>query len=230
MNQHHIQEAYLKGFCVNGKVWAHDKYTQKSSPRPVRRCTNEEDFQSEQLEDFQNRMIESPGIKKLRKLISDDNISDDEFEIIMLWTALHCIRNEEFRNATGNDYTHSFYSLLKTEELFSNYYSHCFKYRCDEGKYLVTSDNPIVEFTVGEYYLRILALSPHELVLFSPIDGIPTHQEVEFSDMVNSMLWAGSFRQVFSNQRTLPIPSYEQNIRNWNLEPVLETMKFKIMK
>lgn len=230
MNQHHVQKAYLKNFSgKDGKVWVHEKNLKRPYLKPVSQCTIEEDFQSEFLEKYQSTIIESPGIRALRKLPNAQGITEADFESAKYWTALHCIRNKRYRSMPRVDYESNFRQLIEIEKKFSRYYSYCFKYKCDEGKYLVTSDNPILEFTIGEYCIRILTLSPSELLTFSPIDGIPTHEELEFTEFVNSMLWANSSNQVFSNQKELPILIYERNIKNWNLEPRFEDVQFKVL-
>jgi len=226
MDQHNVQEAYLKNFCVDGRIWVYDKKGNKPISKPASQCTVEEDFQSEILEKYQNTNIESPGIKKLRKILDGILISEEEFELIKYWTALHIIRNHKFRNVSGVDYDSYFDQLLDIENKFSLYYCYCFKYKCPDGKYLITSDNPVLEFRNGDSINRILTLSPRELILFSPINDTIKHEKLDLTEFVNSMLWAHSENCVFSNQKDLPISSFEQNIKEWNLISVMEEMKF----
>lgn len=226
MNQHSIQEAYLKNFCINGRLWVHDKNTKSAILKPVSQCTTEEDFQSEILEKFQNDTFENHGIKILRKLIEDKTINQVEYELIRYWTALHIIRNQKFRNTPSINYQSDFEWLIDIEKKFSYYFRYCFLFSCGEGKFLITSDNPIQEFCVGEDIVRILPLSPSKLLLFSPIDDYIKHDELEITEFVNSILWANSFNYVFSNQSELPIQTFEKNIKKWNLIAVLEESKF----
>jgi hypothetical protein len=228
MNQHNVQEAYLKNFCVDGRIWVYDKKVNKPISKPASQCTVEEDFQSEILEKYQNRNIESPGIKKLRKLLDGLSINENEFELIRYWTDLHIIRNQKFRNESGIDYNSYFDHLFDIENKFSLYYRYCFKYKCPNGKYLITSDNPIIEFSISGSINRILTLSPDELILFSPINDTIKHEEIEFSEFVNSMLWAHAANCIFSNQKELPVSLFEQNIKEWNLVSAMEEIKFVI--
>jgi len=77
MNRHSIQEAYLKKFAdKTGRIWVYRKSSGRPAPRPPSQCAAEEDFQSAALEFYQNRVIETPGIKALR---IDGSLSDEEF-------------------------------------------------------------------------------------------------------------------------------------------------------
>jgi hypothetical protein len=228
MNQHSVQEAYLKNFCINGRLWVHDKQTRKAELKPASQCTIERDFQSEVLEQYQNRNIESPGIKKLRKITKQIPISEEDFESIKYWIALHIVRSQKFRSAPGVDYNKCFRELIDIENKFFLYYRYCFKLKCADGKYLNTCDNPVLEFQNGDSFNRILTLSPKELILFSPINNTIQSEELDLIDLVNSMSWANSKQYVFSTQKDIPVGFYEQNIEEWNLAPELEEMKFII--
>lgn len=226
MDQHNVQEAYLKEFCVKGRLWVHDKMTRKGISQPASKCTIEDGFQSDILERYQNEKIESPGIKALRKILNGNSIGENEFEIVRYWTALHIIRNPNFRSAPDIDYNAYFYKLIDIENKFSLNYCYCFKYKCPDGEYFITSDNPVLDLTIGEFIVRMLPLSPKEVILLSPINNIFWHEKLEMTELVNSMQWAHSHKCIFSNQKNIPISSYEQNIKDWNLVPVWEEMKF----
>lgn len=226
MDQHSIQEAYLKNFCINGRLWAYDKSNKTSKLKPASQCTTEEDFQSDILEKLQNDTIESPGIKMLRKLLEGKTINEIEFELVRYWTALHIIRNQKFRNTPSINYNNNYEQLFEVERKFSYYFQYCFAFNCNEDKFLITSDNPIQEFSVGKDVVRVFPLSPKKLLLFSPIDNYVKHDELEFTEMINSILWANSFQFVFSNQSKLPIQKYEENIKKWNMIGSLEESKF----
>ena len=54
MNQHGIQEAYLKKFAApGGRIWVIGKLGGKPLAKPPGQCAAEENFQSEQLEFYQ---------------------------------------------------------------------------------------------------------------------------------------------------------------------------------
>ena len=85
MNQHQIQEAYLK--TVVGSDNKLLVYRKNLDMKPIKvaplNCTVLKDFQSVEKEEFQNKAIETPGIKALRKLIKNvGEISDGEIAII----------------------------------------------------------------------------------------------------------------------------------------------------
>jgi hypothetical protein len=226
MNQHSIQEAYLKNYCVDGKLWAHDVNTKTALLKSASRCTSEEDFQSEILEKIQNDTIESPGIKSLKKLLDGKSITLKEYDLVRYWTGLHIIRNQKFRNVSNINYKSDYKKLIDIENKFSHYFPYCHKYKCDNGKYLVTSDNPILEFSVGVDIVRFLTISPEELLLFTPVNNIVHHEELEFTEMINSMLWANAYSKVFSNKKVLPYSTYEKNIKKWDMVGVYEETKF----
>lgn len=228
MNQHSIQEAYLKKFCVNGRLWAYDKKLKAALLKPASKCTTEEDFQSEFLEILQNDIIENPGIKSLRKLLDGKTIDSTDYEIVRYWIALHIIRNKKYREIVGNNYELDFNKLLDIEKTFSNYFRYCYLCKCDKEKYFITSDNPILELTVGNEEVQILTLSPDKLILLTPIDDTVHHNEVEFTELINSMIWANAVNQVFSNRKELPISEYENNTDKLNLNAVLEKSQFKV--
>src|ERR1700720_573800 len=93
MNQHSIQEAYLKKFAAPaGRIWVYSKRGGKPVLKPG--CAAEEGFQSEELEFCQQQVVESPGIKALR---ANGSLSDEEFEQISMWMGLHFIRTKTAR-------------------------------------------------------------------------------------------------------------------------------------
>ena len=108
MSQHSVQKAYLKNFCVNGKLWAYDIKTKIASSKPASQCTTEDNFQPERLEIFQNRVFESPGIKSLRKLLDSKNINETEYSQIKYWSALHLIRSKKYRDTICAKYEFDF--------------------------------------------------------------------------------------------------------------------------
>ncbi len=228
MNQHSIQKAYLKNFESNGRIWVFNKKTGNCVAKPADQCSSENDFQSEILEELQNREIESPGIKKLRGMAFDHVLTEDDITKIMYWTALHLIRNKKFRKESDSNHELDFRELYQTEKLFSGYYRNIFTHTCDDSKFFITSDSPIIEFIVGQHMLRVLVWSPTKAFLFSPIDDFPVHQEVEVTEMINSMIYSSSYEELYSNYNQLPLEKYKDNIRKWNLIPNLEKTEFTV--
>ena len=228
MNQHQVQKAYLNNFSVNNKVWIHSKTNENACLRRTDKITTLKDFQSEDLETYQANHIESPGINALRKLINNNELSEADINIIMTWSALHCIRIEKFRQQPEIKYNTQFKELMGIEEAFADYYRYCFVYTCNLDEFLITSDKPIIEFTVEENILRVITLSPKKMVLFSPIDDLPVHEKIKFPDMINAMHWASALNYVFSNQKALPIPLFKSIIESWNLVPQFEKNTFAV--
>jgi len=231
MNQHHIQKAYLKNFEHKGKIFVFNKSIQKFHLKPAKECTAETNFQSEYLEKFQNLEIEDQGIRKLRKIVSDSSLNEEEINQIMYWTALHAIRNKNFRMNSGLSYELAFQNLFNTEKLFSNYFRTIFRYSCiNKKEFFITSDNPIIDYKVGEHIFRILTLTPKTALLFSPIDKRPTHIDLSFPDIVNSMLFSSCYKEIYSDRNTLDIDSCKKHKELYNLDYNWEEIRFKIKK
>ena len=228
MNQHNIQKAYLKNFESNGKIWVFDKKSGNRVAKSANQCSSENDFQSEILEELQNREIESPGIKKLRSMASDHFLTEDDITKIMYWTALHLIRNKKYRKKSDLNHELDFRETFQTEKLFSSYYRNIFAHTCSDSEFFITSDNPIIEFTVGQHMLRVLVCSPTKAFLFSPIDDFPVHQELGATEMINSMMYSSSYEEIYSNHNQLPLEKYKDNIRKRNLIPNWEKTEFSV--
>jgi hypothetical protein len=169
MNQHSIQEAYLKTFAATGgRIWVYSKRGGKPVPKSPGQCAAEEGFQSEGLEFYQQQVIESPGIKALR---AKGELSDDEFEQMSIWMGLHIIRTPKAREQlfqSAADYEARFHDELRTEPLFSAYFRYAHTHTVVEPNFVVTSGDPVIEFTCADFMVRACALSPQKLIFFSP--------------------------------------------------------------
>src|SRR5438132_7326832 len=120
MNQHSVQEAYLKKFAApGGRIWVYSKEGGEPVPKPPRQCASEKDFQSPKLEFYQQQVVESPGIRCLRV---NGALFDDEFEQMSRWMGLHIIRvrkAREQRFESAADYERRFHDELRDEQHFS---------------------------------------------------------------------------------------------------------------
>lgn len=228
MNQHSIQEAYLKLFCVNGKLWAHDINTKTALNKPASWCTSEVDFQPEFLDRIQNDMFESPGIKSLKKLLDGNTISLDEFDIVRYWSALHIIRSQKYRNNPNVNYEIDYHKMIEKEMLFSHYFKHSYICESTDGKYFITSDNPIIEIPSNDSIIRVFTISPTKLLLLTPIDEKIRSTEIEFTELVNTSLWANAYKYVFSDKKVLPLSTYDENIKKWNIVVKYEQSEYII--
>ena len=114
MNQHSIQEAYLKKFAApGGRIWVYSKEGGEPVPKPPGQCASEKDFQSAQLEFYQQQVVENSGIKSLRV---NGALSDDEFEHMSMWMGLHIIRTRKARQQlfeSAADYERRFHDELR---------------------------------------------------------------------------------------------------------------------
>jgi hypothetical protein len=229
MNQHHIQEAYLKSFeDEDGKLWVYPREGGKPLHRPTKRCTAEENFQSDELESFQNRLVETPGIKALR---ATGFLSESEYDSISLWMALHILRNQKSRFdlfESREDFDTRFKEEFEKELLFSGYYRFVFTYRpADESHFWLTSDNPVIEFMVGDHFVRCCAISPQKMILFSPINDRPTH-ELRMEDFFNAMVWASAVEYLFSHGADVSMKRLKELAETFEMLPVKEDIGFEV--
>ncbi len=229
MNQHSIQEAYLKKFAhKNGRVWVYRKSGGRPAPRPTSQCAAEEDFQSAALEFYQNRVIETLGIKALR---IDGSLSDEEFEQMSMWMALHIIRAEKAREQlfeSAADYEQRFHHEFLKEQLFTAYYRHAYTHAISEPNFAVTSDDPVIEFTCEDFFIRACALSPQKLIFFSPQEGKLEH-ELPLHDFFNAMMWSSPGEQLYSHRPDLRVDDLKQFSRAYDLRGVIEDIQFEIL-
>jgi hypothetical protein len=229
MIQHYVQEAYLKSFeDEHGKLWVYPKNGGKPLHRPTKQCTAEENFQSDDLELFQNRLVETPGIKALR---ATGFLSELEYDSISSWMGLHILRNQKSRRElfkSRDDYDARFKEEFEKELLFSGYYTFVFTYRpADESHFWLTSDNPVIEFRIGDQLVRCCAISPQKMILFSPINDRPTH-ELRMEDFFNAMVWANALEYLFSHRGDVSIEKFKEHAKAFGMFPRQEDMGFEI--
>jgi hypothetical protein len=229
MNRHSIQEAYLKKFAdKTGRIWVYRKSGGRPAPRPASQCAAEEDFQSAALEFYQNRVIETPGIKALR---IDGSFSDEEFEQMSMWMALHIIRAEKAREQlfeSAADYEQRFHHEFLKEQLFTPYYRHAYTHTISEPNFVVTSDDPVIEFTCEDFFIRTCALSPQKLIFFSSREGRLEH-ELPLHDFFNAMMGGCPGEQLYSHRPDLRVDDLKQFSRAYDLRGVIEDTQFEIL-
>lgn len=226
MNQHSVQKAYLKSFAEkSGRLWVYPKTGGRPFPKPPGECAADEDFQSPALELYQNKFIENPGIKALR---ATGALTDSEYEQISLWMGLHIIRNPKTRRelfSSGQDYEQRFYIELEKERFFAGYYRHVYTHVCDSPLFLITSDNPVIEFEHTGFFLRCCALSPQKLIVFSPHDGKLDH-EVGLEDFVNAMVWGAACDSIYSHRPDVQVEHLKEIAEAYGFEATLEDVTF----
>src|SRR6266478_246931 len=226
MNQHSVQRAHLKLFTdKNGRVWVYSKTAGRPVPRSPRDCAAEQDFQSSQLEFLQKKFIETPGIKAVRVAGS---LSQSEYEQVSMWMALHLLRSPKARAElfeSKEDYEKRLVSELKIERLFSNYYRHGYTHVVPEPDFVITSDNPVIEFASGSFLIRACALNPQKLIFFSPEPGELEH-DLKIHDFFNAMMWGGPGEHVFSHRRNLRTDRLIRFVREYDLCAKVENIGF----
>jgi hypothetical protein len=227
MNQHHVQEAYLRKFAApGGRIWVYSKLGSKPVAKPPRQCAAEEDFQSPQLEFYQQQAIESPGIKALRL---NGSLSDAEFEQVSIWMGLHIIRTQKAKEnlfTSAIDYEQRFHGELRKEQLFSAYYRYAYVHVVAEPNFVVTSDDPVIEFWCEDFLMRACAVNPQKLVFFSPQDGKLDH-ELPLHDFFNAMMWGSRGEFVYSHRQDLNVGKLKEFVRVYDLRSVIEDVAFE---
>ena len=228
MNQHSIQEAYLKKFAApGGRIWVYSKRGGKPVPKPPGQCAAEEDFQSEPLEFYQQQVIESPGIKALR---ANGELSDEEFEQMSMWMGLHIIRTKSAREQlfqSAADYESRFHDELRKEQLFSGYYRYAYAHAVAEPNFVISSDDPVIEFSCEHFFIRACAVTPQKLIFFSPLPGKFEH-ELPMHDFFNAMMWGSPGDCLYSHRADLRVDDLREFARAYDLRAVIEDVQFEI--
>lgn len=227
MKQHGVQEAYLKKFEEKGRIWSYGKVGDKPRHIPAKKCTMEIDFQPEKLDSIQNNNIERPAINIIRSLYQGEGINDEQALKLFAWSELHLIRSQKFRSHETVDYNEEYELLLDVENKFSFYYNYVSVYKCTEDEYFVTSDNPVLELSINEITIRIFVISPQMLVMMSPKSGYPT-TEINFTEMINSSIYANRYEYVFSHKKSLPLETFEKNAKKYSLTGKMKNQHFGI--
>jgi hypothetical protein len=230
MNQHSAQKAYLKSFeDKSGRLWVYSKSGGKPFPKPAGECAAEEDFQSKDLEFYQQRMIETPGIKALR---AEGSLTDLEYEQASLWMALHIIRNAKARRElfkSAEEYEQRFPLELEKERLFANYYTNVYTHVCDDPKFLITSDNPVIEFQCDDFFMRCCPLFPRKVILFSPHSGKLDH-EAGLEEFINAMVWGATEECIYSHRKDLAVERLQAFTQAYGLDVLVEDISFTIAR
>lgn len=228
MNQHSVQKAYLKSFAdKSGKVWNYVKAGGRPIPKPPGECAAEKDFQSRELERYQSRVIETPGIRALR---ISGSLCQREYEEMSTWMALHMLRTQKgreqlFQSEAG--FEERFHEELRNEQVFSDYYKFAYTYDVLEPHFLVTSDDPVIEFTCADFLIRACALSPQKLIFFSPRAGKFDH-ELSVHDFFNAMMLGAPGDHLYSHRSDLRVDDLKEFARIYNLRGVIEDMRFEV--
>ena len=228
MNQHSVQKAYLKGFAdKSGRVWKYAKIGGRPVPKSPAECAAEEDFQSTALEFYQHQVIETPGIKALRV---DGSLSLEEFEQMSIWMGLHIIRTQKSREQlfqSAAEYERRFHDELRKEQLFSAHFRYAYIHTVIEPNFVVTSDDPVIEFVCAGFLMRGCALSPRKLIFFSPLEGKFEH-ELAMHDFFNAMMWGSPGDYLYSHRADLRVDDLREFAHAYDLRAVIEDVQFEV--
>jgi hypothetical protein len=223
MNQHQIQEAYYKSFTTKNKMlWVFEKpFNNAPYQKSPSKCTALEDFQSVELEVWQNNSIETFGIKALSKIAKKGaNLSDQEMNFIFKWHALHTIRNEKARMKifpTKEEHEANFKRILESEIYYFQSFNFCEGYSSSNDEFFITSDNPILEVMIKESPIIVLPLLPIKAIILTKNGLKPFHQAMSFPDSVNAMQCANCKKEIYYNSNNLPIASLKENLKKLKL-------------
>jgi hypothetical protein len=78
MGHHYVPQFYLKGFAIEGAIWAHDKAAKKSFESTVKSVANENNLYTPTVEAFLTNQIETPTVPVLDRLRSGHSISEEQ--------------------------------------------------------------------------------------------------------------------------------------------------------
>jgi hypothetical protein len=187
-------------------------------------CTAEKDFQSPELESFQQTVEAKAG----RAFQNEGEWSDLDYQRITEWLALHIIRNKKSRRelfSSPEDFNRRFMVEFRKEILFSQRYKFVSVHHSQLGRFLITSDHPVVELTVDKDLVRCFAKSPNELVLFSSHASEPVF-EIGIEDYFNAMIWAMADEQVYSHRSDLSMARLKRDADMFQMSPVIENIGF----
>lgn len=232
-NQHSIQKAYYKSFRDGDKIWVYPKLGGPAFRRPISWCTAEGDFQSEILEKAQDTLIENHGIKSIWHLLKPGRIPPDQYETLLRWLALHLTRNQKARAMffpSNQDYEREFpIEFARQLAGLRSAYTVADVYTCNSPQFLITSDNPIIEFDVecGANSILLLPISPSKLVQLSADGRRWQHEKIRVEECVNAMVCASAFNYVFSHRGDVDMRKCREAAEQISANPVLEKHWFE---
>jgi hypothetical protein len=157
-------------------------------------------------------------------------LSPEEFEQMSMWMVLHIIRTQKARRQlfqSDGDYEQRFHDELRKEQLFSAYFRYAYTHEVAEPNFVVTSDDPVIEFTCAGFLMRGCALSPRKLIFFSPLQGKFEH-ELAMHDFFNAMTWGSPGDCLYSHRADLQVDDLRGFARTYDLRAVIEDVQFEI--
>ena len=147
-----------------------------------------------------------------------------------MWMALHIIRTPKAREQlfqSAADYERRFHDELRKERLFSAHFRYAYTHTVTEPNFVITSDDPVIEFTCAGFLMRGCALSPQRLIFFSPSEGKFEH-DLAMHDFFNAMMWGSRGERVYSHRPDLDVENLKHFVRQYDLHSVIEDLTFEV--
>lgn len=90
MGNHYVPQHYLKGFTINGRLWAHDRENRRSFATQPKVVANETEMWPDDIEQFLANEIEAPAVAAIDKVRARMPLDQDDKArlaryIINLW-------------------------------------------------------------------------------------------------------------------------------------------------
>jgi len=202
MNQHKIQESWLKQFQSRArKVEVIDVQTLDSKLRKPKEIASTDDFQSREHE-IEDARIETDAIRFLHRLKKGFHELDDTHrDILDKWTALHISRSPRSLQDIDNSpvkYDQARSAFLREDLSLVKSFSSIWIYRLNQhDEPLILSDTTMLQLDENAL---IFPFTPHLVVMFTHLD--PRGLKIEgrsLSQFINEMSFRSAFKEVYSN-------------------------------
>jgi len=207
MNQHHLQQSWLKQFRSRaGALEVVDIETLVSHLRPFSEIACSIDFQSEAHEEADGR-IESPAIKILHGLKKGRNpVGNTDRDVLDRWVALHLTRStrsREFLQSSAVTYDLVRAPFLNEDLALVKSFPEIWLHQVQpDDEPLVLSDNPILQ--IADQVI-VFPFSPRVLVMFVRNDPrLITIDWRSLPQVINEASFLNATKEVYGNPDTKP--------------------------
>ena len=200
MYQHIIQNSWLKQFASRGYVKSVDFHTLNFELKKPDCIGGDVDFQSEEQERNDSKVIESPAIAILHSIKKGKlEPNDTQRGHLNRFVALHMSRSTrdlENLKAEGISFKQAKNVLYESSLLFSSSFPEIWTLHLKEGdERLILSDQPIVRM---EHQI-LLPYAPKVLICFTDSRGPGVFEDRTWSQAMNEMSIQNSVNSFFCN-------------------------------
>ena len=150
-----------------------------------------------------------------------------------MWMALHIIRTQKAREElfeSAVDYEQRFHGELRKEQLFAAYYRYAYTHAISEPNFVVTSDDPVIEFSVSRIFnpcVRVVAAEAD--FLLARREGKFEH-ELPMHDFFNAMMWGSPGETICIHIVPIcEVDKLKEFARTYDLRGVIEDIQFEIL-